>query len=248
MLDKFPRPTIFAHRGASAFAPENTIPAFELAVHQGADVIELDVKLTADRKVIVFHDRTLERITGEPGQVNECTLDEIHTLDAGIHFDVSFRGEPIPTLFEVFDTIGDRSFDNIELTNYASLNDSLPEKVAEIIRNRKLINRVLISSFNPIALLRIRRQLPGISIALLSRPGRNGALARSRLGYVLSYQALHIAVMDITKSIIKRTHQRHCRIHPYSINEVEEFHHAIQMGVDGIFTNDPVMAKRALTC
>lgn len=244
MLNKLPRPTIFAHRGASAYAPENTLPAFELAVRQGVDVIELDVKLTGDGKVVVFHDQTLDRITGNPIKVKHCSLAELLKFDAGSHFDTSFRGEPIPTLEKVFKSIGDQCYYNIELTNYDSLIDSLPERVAELIQKHKLTNHILISSFNPIAILRFRRYLPDIPIALLARPGKHGTLARSRLGYLLSYQALHIALKDTTSAIINRAHQRRCLIHIFTVNQAEEIRRIIETGADGFLTDDPLLAKR----
>ena len=97
---------IVAHRGASAHAPENTIPSFELAVRQGADAIELDVHLSADGQVAVIHDETLERTTTGSGSVASLTMDQIRSLDAGARFgDGSFAGQGlrVPTLPEVLD-------------------------------------------------------------------------------------------------------------------------------------------------
>src|SRR5512139_2686581 len=93
-----PRPTIFAHRGASAYAPENTLAAFQMAIQQGADALELDVKLTADGQVVVIHDQTTDRTTGVKGRVSDLTLHELRNLDAGSFFDIAFQGEMIPTL------------------------------------------------------------------------------------------------------------------------------------------------------
>ena len=89
-----PRPAIIAHRGASAYAPENTLAAFELALRQEADGVELDAKLTADGHVIVFHDQTVERTTEGQGRVLDLTLAQLRKLDAGSHFDIAFQGEP----------------------------------------------------------------------------------------------------------------------------------------------------------
>src|SRR3970040_788546 len=97
MYDQLPSPAIFAHRGASAHAPENTLAAFQLALRQQADGIEMDNKLSADGYVIVFHDQTVNRTTEGSGRVREKTLAELRELDAGSHFDVAYRGEPTPT-------------------------------------------------------------------------------------------------------------------------------------------------------
>lgn len=241
-----PIPTIFAHRGASAYAPENTIAAFELAVKQEANAIELDAKLTADGEVVVFHDQSVERTTGSRGRVGELTLAELRKLDAGSHFDVSFRGEPIPSLGDVFETIGKKIFINIELTNYASLNDSLPETVAALVSKYDLAEWVMFSSFNPIALWRIRRLLPQIPTGLLALQGRNGALARSFLGHLLRYEALHPHLEDVTKSLVAKTHRRGCRMYVYTVNQADDMRRLISLGVDGFFTDDPVMAKSVL--
>src|SRR4030066_1443200 len=128
MIDKKPvlnyvdlkRPTIFAHRGSSAFAPENTVAAFKLAVQQHADAVELDAKLTSDGQVIVIHDQTVDRTTNGTGRVNRLTLVELQNLDAGSHFDATFKGEKVPSLAEVFYTIWNQIFINVEFKNYAS--------------------------------------------------------------------------------------------------------------------------------
>ncbi len=163
-LSELPRRAIVGHRGACAYAPENTLASFELALRQGADAVELDAKLTVDGQVVVIHDQTVDRTTGGHGEVRSLTLAELKKLDAGSHFDIAFQGEPIPTLEEVFEAVGKRTYINVELTNYASITDSLPEKVVDLIKRHQLSGRVFFSSFNPIALYRARRLLPDVPI------------------------------------------------------------------------------------
>src|SRR5690242_14424230 len=110
MLESLPQPVLFAHRGASAHAPENTLAAFELALTQQADGIELDVKLTSDGHVIVHHDATVNRTTNGQGRIKDMTLVGLKKLDAGSSFSEQFRGEKIPTLEEVFEAVGGRTF------------------------------------------------------------------------------------------------------------------------------------------
>lgn len=241
-----PRPTIFAHRGASVYAPENTLAAFQMAVQQGADAVELDAKLTADGHVVVIHDQTVERTTGSKGRVGELTLDELRRLDAGSFFDIAFEGEPIPTLEEVFEAIGRQIYINIELTNYASVTDSLPEKVAALVHKHRMEKRVLFSSFNPLALWRIRRQIPQAPTGLLTMPGRSGALGRSPLGYLLRYAALHPEYQDVNPALVERTHRRGCRLHTYTVNLPEDLQRLFSLGVDGVFTDDPILARQVL--
>lgn len=246
MLSQLPAPIVYAHRGASHDAPENTLAAFELAARQGAPAIELDAMLTLDQAVVVIHDATVDRTTDGQGKVNALPLAELKKLDAGSYFDFAFRGEPIPTLDEVCETFGGRLYINIELKNYASPWDSLPAQVAEIIRQHKLEKGVLFSSFNPIALLRIRRLLPEAPIGLLALPGRSGAWARSWIGRLIHYQALHPEVQDATPRLIQAAHQRSQQVNVWTVDQEAQIRQLRDAGIDGIITNDPPLALKVL--
>lgn len=246
MLSKISQPAIFAHRGASAHAPENTIAAFKMAAGHGADAIELDAKLSSDGHVVVIHDQTVDRTTPASGRVNEMTAYELTNLDAGSHFDSAFQGEPVPTLEEVFYIFGHQTLINVELTNYASLLDALPLKVAQLVVQYHLQDQVLFSSFNPFTLIRARRLLPEVPIALLSLSGRQGFWARSWPGRLLKYQALHPELDDTTPDLVKAAHRRGQRVHAYTANQVEDMRRLFKMQVDGIFTDDPQLARQLL--
>jgi len=245
-LYQLSRPTIFAHRGSSKYAPENTLAAFELAVQQGADAIELDAKLTADDQVVVIHDQTVDRTTSSTGRVKEMKFSELHNLDAGSHFDVAFEGETIPSLGEVFEAVGKKIFINIELTNYSSMTDGLPEKVAQLIKKHNLASWVMFSSFNPIALIRARLILPSVPIGLLALVGERGAWARSRWGKLLTYQALHPNYQDITEELVEKLHKQGRRVHPYTVNQADDMRNIFQLDTDGIITDDPILAESVL--
>jgi glycerophosphoryl diester phosphodiesterase len=248
MYTDLPRPTLFAHRGASAHAPENTLAAFSLAVRQQADAIELDVKLSADGQVVIIHDASVDRTTNGSGQVNAMPLAALKELDAGSHFDIAYRGERIPTLEEYFDAVGRQTFTNIELTNYAQMTDALPERVADLVIRHKIEERVMFSSFNPIALRRIHRRLAQVPVGLLALPGRGGAWARSWLGrWLVPYQALHPEAGDIREGLVRAAHQRNCRVYTYTVNEARQMQRLFGLGVDGIFTDDPVLARLVLS-
>lgn len=247
MFDHLPIPTIFAHRGASAYAPENTLAAFELAVRQNADGIELDAKLTRDGQVIVIHDQTLDRTTNGTGRVSQQPLSAIKTLDAGEHFDACFKGEPVPTLSEVFEAVGRVSFINVELTNYESPRDPLAEEVANTVKRHNLADRILFSSFNPLVLRRIHRLLPTVPLGLLALPAGAGAWARSVLGrWWVPFQAIHPEIGDITPQLVQGCHRRGHRVHTYTVNQVEPMMACFRLGVDGIFTDDPPLAIQTL--
>lgn len=244
MLNTLPHPIIFAHRGASAYAPENTLAAFELALRQGADAIELDTKLTRDGHVVVIHDQTLERTTTQAGRVRDFSLTEIRKLDAGSHFDVAFRGEAVPTLEEVLKAVGQLTFINIEIANYATLTDDLPIKVANLVKQYNLSQRVIFSSFNPLALYRARRILPGTPIGLLAIAGSTGNWARSWPGRLLRYTSIHPEQRDVTREFVESAHKRGHPVFVYTVNRAEMMQHLFEIGVDGIFTDDPVLAQK----
>jgi glycerophosphoryl diester phosphodiesterase len=247
MYNQLPSPAIIAHRGASAHAPENTLAAFQLALRQQADGIEMDVQSTSDGHVVVFHDQTVNRTTASSGRVRDKTLPELRELDAGSHFDIAFKGEPIPTLEEVFELVGTQIFINIELSNYTSPFDSLPDRVASLVRRHGMGPRILFSSFNPIALRRIHRLIPGAPVGLLALPGRRGALARGFLGKALvPYQSLHPAIEDITPELVYRTHKENRRIFVFNVQHSAEMRRLFRMEVDGIFVDDPLLARRVL--
>lgn len=245
-LFELQRPIIFAHRGSSAYAPENTLAAFELAIKQNAPAIELDATLTKDQKVVVFHDSNTERITGYKGNINQMTLAAIKELDAGSYFDSSFEGEKIPTLEEVFDLVGNKVLINIELKNYASPFDALPQTVAHLVEKWKMHQNVFFSSFNPIALVKIRKFLPDIPIGLLALDGKQGWLARSRIGELCKYQAIHPYYQDVNAKFVDIHHKKGHLVNVYTVNDAATMQSLFDFGVDGIFTDDPLLAHAQL--
>jgi glycerophosphoryl diester phosphodiesterase len=122
--------------------------AFRLAKELGADGIELDVMLSADGKLVVIHDQSVERTSNGQGKVNEMSWNELVALDAGSKFDIRFNGEPIPQLEQVFEELGGHFLINVELKNYATPRDQLTEKVIDLIRKMGLNESVVLSSFN----------------------------------------------------------------------------------------------------
>lgn len=243
MLNDLPHPIVFAHRGASAHAPENTLAAFELALRQGADAVELDVKLTRDQQPVVIHDQTVDRTTDGTGRVKDLTLAELRSLDAGSHFDIAYQGEPVPTLEEVLKAIGQLTVVNIELTNYQTPNDVLPEKVAALVKRHKLARRVIFSSFNLNTLRRIHRLLPEVPLGFLADAGARGAWKRSWIGRVLiRYQALHPCYKDVNPHLLATCKRLDRLVFTYTVNEEDDMHRMFELGVDGIFTDDPPLA------
>jgi glycerophosphoryl diester phosphodiesterase len=242
MLTSLPQPVIFAHRGASAHAPENTLAAFELALDQNADAIELDVKLSADGHAVVIHDPTLDRTTGTHGRVKDLSLAELQSLDAGSFFSKKYSGEKIPTLAEVFEAVGKRTVINVELTNYTTPRDPLVETVCMLVRKFGLQKRVMFSSFFASNLSKAEAYLPEVPRGLLAFNGWLGAWARS-FGFNFGrYQALHPFLKDVTSQQVQRVHRLNRRIHVWTVNTAEDMRRLFHWGVDAIFTDDPQLA------
>ncbi len=242
MLTSLPQPIIFAHRGASAYAPENTLAAFELALAQNADAIELDVKLSADGQPIVIHDSLVDRTTGSHGRVKDLPLKELRALDAGSFFSEKFHGEKIPTLEEVFDAVGKRIFINVELTNYTTPGDQLVETVCTLVRKCELQNHVMFSSFFASNLSKARAYLPEVPRGLLAYSGLLGAWARSFGFNFGKYQALHPDITDVSSQQVQRVHRLNRRIHVWTVNAADDMRRLFHWGVDAIFTDDPLLA------
>ncbi len=245
MWTDLPAPVIVAHRGDEAYAPENTLSAFKQAADKGADAVEFDVKLTADGQVIILHDQTVDRTTNGTGNAAKLTLAALRDLDAGVQFPGQFPGEKIPTLDEVFESIGKRIYMNIELKNYSTPFDMLVPKVTQILKNHGMQKRVLFSSFLARNLKKARLLIPEVPRGLLAIPGVLGFLGRT-FGWHGDYAALHPHVTDVNIDLVNRVHAAGKRVNAWTATTEADIKRMIGLGVDGIITNDPALALRLL--
>ena len=159
------RQTLYAlrHRGHRSVAPENTLSAFQGALAAGADGIELDVRLTRDGQLVVFHDRRLDRTSNGHGLVDHYTLAHIRSLDVGSWFSHQFKGEAAPTLDQVFEALPHDYLINVEMKVIIRRMKMIAHRVAETIRRHQRWESTLVASFNPIALFHLRRIEPQIA-------------------------------------------------------------------------------------
>ena len=238
-LDTLPIPTILAHRGASAHAPENTHTAFELAREHSADGIELDVKLSADGIPVIIHDERVDRTTDGSGTVADLSLAALKELDAG-------NGQQIPTLAEVFESIGQDLFINVELTNYTTKDDNLVEKVVEVVKEYKQEENILFSSFLPKNLKRAAKLLPEVPRGLLTLNNFGGWLLRSFLFGFGNYQALHPNWKNTNQFNVKRVRCMGRRVYSWTVNDPDQMRQLADWGIDGIITDDPALATKVL--
>jgi glycerophosphoryl diester phosphodiesterase len=229
------RPRVIAHRGASAYRPENTLAAYELAVAQAADMIEVDLHRTRDGAVVVAHDAELERIGGR-GEIGEATLAEVRTLDAG-------AGQRVPTLDELLDGFGARIPLNLELKQgsrgaYAGL----PALAVAAVRARGLSDRTLYSSFYDPVLHDLRSVDPEARIALLiSRRAPQGWVERAR---ALGAEAVNPELPLVDRAFVERAHGEGLAVYVFTVDPLEEMQRLLALGVDGLFTNVPDRMRR----
>jgi glycerophosphoryl diester phosphodiesterase len=236
-------PLVFAHRGASYDAPANTLTAFRMARQMGADGVELDTSLTADGVPVVIHDFQVDDTTDGTGRVKDFTLDAIKKLDAGSHYDHAFKEERIPTLEESLIEIGPELLVNVELKSIDWRDQGLEKAVLAVINNTNMAGRVLISSFNPLALRRFHRLAPDIPIGFLYAPDSPAYFRLLLAG--MPCQAMHPQHDFMDKATVMNLHRRY-RINTWTVDNPQRMIALRDLGVDGIITNRPDVLLKAL--
>jgi glycerophosphoryl diester phosphodiesterase len=225
---------VIAHRGASGERPENTLPAYELAVAQGADMIEIDLHRTRDGAVVVTHDEELAGLGGR-GEIADATLAEVRALDAG-------GGERVPTLAEVLDRFGERIPFNLEIKRGSAAEYAgLEAEVAADLARRGIGERMLFSSFYDPVLRRLREVSPEARIGLLiSRRFPDGAIERAR---ALGAEALHPERALVTPALVEQAHAAGLAVYVFTVDDPDEMARLLALGVDGLFTNFPARLR-----
>lgn len=229
-----------AHRGIPTQAPENTLPAFRAAVTAGVDGIELDVQETADGVAIVRHDFDLERTTDGEGYVWEHTWDEISRLNAAHRRSGGYPPTPVPRLDEVLDLIPGDMLINIEIKSRHWRPTGIEAKVVDLVRKHNLIEQAMISSFNPMVLLKVRRLEPELALALNWWDEDVPWLLRQpRLLGLVRPDCLHPSLALVTPQVVDRAHLRGMRVNVWTVNNRPMIEYLRSIGVDGIFTDFP---------
>jgi glycerophosphoryl diester phosphodiesterase len=233
------RPRVWAHRGASAHAPENTLKAFQLAKDAGADGIELDVQLDRDGHVVVFHDHDLQRLCGRPG--------DIALLGASERKELRVQGEGIPTLTEVFDMLGEMEI-NVELkVAKPGRAGALAAAVATVIKQSRRADQVLVSSFDPFTLVQFHRHLPDLALAFLFGADQPLPIRRGWVGTWMGASVLHPEHTLCTPELVKNWHTAGMPVNTWTVDDPLELQRLASMGVDGVFANDPARALAVLS-
>lgn len=233
------RPQIFAHRGACRVAPENTLPAFDAALAMGADGVELDAQCTKDGHLVVIHDFSVDKTTSGRGAVNEFALADLQALDAGSHFAPEFANTPVPTLVQVLDLLGNRCRINIEVKTMQPAGGDEVEPLVELIRTRNLYEQVIVSSFNPITLIKLRWMDPQIPLGLLYFQRLPEYLRKAWLSPIIAPEALHPHHTLIDAKYMEWAQRAGYAINTWTVNEADEAERLAALGVDVIITDEP---------
>ncbi|MBP1157393.1 MULTISPECIES: glycerophosphodiester phosphodiesterase [unclassified Paenibacillus] len=234
---------IIAHRGASGYAPENTMKAFQLAVDMKADGMELDLHLTKDGEVVICHDDDVKRTTNGQGLIKELTLEQLRRLDAGAWHSEPYAGETIPTLQEFMAVAsGTNMLINFEIKNLPYYHKGIEEKLIRSVRDHDMLDRVIVSSFDHYALAETARLEPSMKL---------GALFSTNIikpwDYVrqlpFAVYSLHPHYSFVDEAYIRQSHAHGFKVYPYTVNEGEWAAPLAQAGLDGVITDVPDQLK-----
>jgi glycerophosphoryl diester phosphodiesterase len=233
------QPLIFAHRGASKVAPENTLPAFEAAIGLGADGVELDVQYSSDGALVIFHNDTLEKTSDGTGRVTAHTLSELRALDAGSWFASGFAGTRIPTLDEALDLMKGRLLVNVELKVLGSLRSDMGADAVKAIRAHGMADQVVISSFNPFALRQAKGAGPEIECALLLAHDLPGWMRWDVTRRYSRGDGLHPDFAMVDEAYMARAQKLGLPVRVWTVDDEAEVRRLLALGVDSIITNVP---------
>lgn len=241
-------PLVVAHRGSSGVAPENTLAAFRQAIADGADMIELDVRMTKDFELVVLHDRSVNRTTNGKGKVWDLTLADLLALDAGSWFGRKFSGERIPTLRQVIDLLPHHINLNTEVKTDGERRKRLAfeELLLLLLREKNFSRRVLVSSFDHDFLRRFHALDPKIKIGALYYPLRDAARKPSVLARRVGASVFICSVAQLRKRFVDDTERNGIALACYGVNSRRQLAKAKQCGVKIVVTDYPKEIRKLL--
>lgn len=238
------RTKIWAHRGASEYAPENTLEAFSLAVSQGADGVELDVQLSADGEIVVIHDEWIDRVSDGSGWVRDYTLKELKSF----RFQKThpeYQDARIPTLREVYELLKPTDLEiNVELKTGIMPYPGLTQKVWQLGREMDMNDRIWYSSFRHQSVLELKATAPEARTGFLYQDGYLGMPE-----YALKYgvMALHPALYLMQdEAAVRECRDRGICLHVWTVNEPEHIRMLASYGVEAVITNRPDVAVQVI--
>ncbi|MBN2880195.1 MAG: glycerophosphodiester phosphodiesterase [Clostridia bacterium] len=242
---KIHKPLIYAHRGASADAPENTMASFELAAQYEADGIELDVILTKDGEVVVIHDDDVDRTSNGKGTVEQMYYSDIKALDFGSWKGSEFKGEKIPLLTDVCRLVKDKNMLlNIEIKPTVRSSE-IEDKVISICKSMDLVDQVVISSFNHYCMRSIKKKFSKLETAILYQSGimKAGRYAR----HTVKADGIHPHKYAVVAECVKSAALNGIKIRPWTVDSPAIFQKMAGIKyITGVITNRPDIMRKAL--
>lgn len=241
--------TVIAHRGASAYYPENTLMSFEGAISMGADMVELDVRLTKDGDVVVFHDEKISRCTNGKGRIADHTMIELHALDAGSWFDKKYQAAKIPTLMEVLSLCRGKIAVNIEIKTEAvtdAITGGIEELSLKIVEQIGIREHIVFSSFDPRVIKHLKEIDSSVGLAVLYEKRHYGSKMPSDIIESLGADAFNCSQKELSSKWLTNLKLNNIPLNIYTINDETNMRRLIKMGVNGIFTNKPDILKRVV--
>lgn len=241
---------ITGHRGAAGLAPENTLAAIKAGLEQNVDRIEIDVHQTKDHKIVVLHDRDINRTSTGKGYVKDLSLNEIRKYSAGRWFSQEFEAEKIPTLDEVFNLINAKATLVIEIKAFNNYYQGIEKQVVDIIHKHKANNWVAVCSFDDSVLFKIHELDKNIALHKLFvfkfpflKLINDGSLRIVDFKYYNFVDEFSIYYPFANKRLINKIHSLNKKINVWTVDDTTKIKRLINLGVDGIITNHPERLK-----
>ena len=223
---------LIAHRGASKIAPENTLKAFQKAIDLKADYVEFDVHASKDGEIVIMHDENTSRTTGHKGSISDMTLKELKELDCG-------EGEQIPTLRELINIAKGKIGLQLEIKA-----KGLAEKIVAQLREADLIESTIISAFDHEELLEVQKIEPKLRLSALVLGIKKNKTLREAIEN--KFFAVHPLYKFVNEKFLENAHQNNIKINAWTVDSKVRMRKLIEMGIDGIITNDIVVANEIL--
>lgn len=239
------RTQIWAHRGASGYAPENTLPAFQKAIEMESDGVELDVQMTKDGKLVVIHDETVNRVSNGKGWVKDYSLDELRKLKIQGKF-TGYQSLKIPLLEEVFALLSETALIvNVELKNGVIFYEGMEEKLLELTRTMGMENRVCYSSFNHYSMIRLKEMDRAVKVGFLYS---DGYISMPDYAQKYDVQALHPALYNLQyPGFINECKEKDIKLHVWTVNREKDIRMLCQNEIDVVITNYPDIGRKVVS-
>jgi len=235
---------VVAHRGSSGTAPENTVAAFSQALDAGVSMIELDVQLSKDNRVVVIHDATVDRTTNGSGKVSEYDADTLLNLDAGSWFDEKYKGERIPLLEDALELIAPKALINIELKStriIRTADTKIADATVDVVRKMGLIDRVLFSSFNHKLMKYLKEYEPGAHTGVIFHPVMHFGRMPSTLALPAQAEVFVCSKREVTRRRITDAVKHNIIIGVYGVDRAEDVKEMLAQGINVLVSDYPAM-------